>query len=122
MVRWMLSKDVDKTQKIHTGTFILNSQDNLHVFIRPFIKEESGQSNSVVISGTKIIGSFTGKTTYAGSKVDDFKGSDRAYKYLSDTARSLGVTMEQTKTKDQDEDWDAVEFYLKSNPGALTRK
>ncbi len=120
-VLWMLSEDVGKMQKIHTGTFILNSQDNLHVFIRPYIKERSGYSNSTIISGTDIIGSFTGRTTYAGSKVDDFKGSDRGYKYLSDAARSLGVTMEQNKVKEED-DWDAVEFYLKSNPGALTRK
>ena len=121
-VMWILAEDVGKKQRLHGNTFILNSQDNLHVFIRPLIKTESGQSGPVIIKGTEVIGSFKGRLTYASSKIDDFEGSNRAYTYLNTIARSLGVAIGKEAGAEPEEDWDAVEFYLKSNPGALTRK
>ena len=119
---WMLAPDIGKKQKVHRGTFVLNTQDNLHVYLRQHIKGEIGQSRAVIFEGTKISGSFDGKLTHAGSKVENFEGSDRAYRFLSDSARSLGVSIESGRSVEQDDDWDAVEFYLKSNPGAVTRK
>ncbi|MEA4978182.1 MAG: ATP-dependent helicase [Methanomassiliicoccaceae archaeon] len=119
---WILSSDVGKKQNIHKEIFALNTQDNLHFYIRQHIKAEIGQSRAVIFEGTKISGSFDGKLSYAGSKVENFKGSDRAKKFLGDTARSLGISMEDGKSVEQEDDWDAVEFYLKSNPGAVTRK
>lgn len=121
-VYWMLSEDVGKEHELHKGKFILNSQDNLHVFLRPYIKKTSAGSEAVVIDGTEIIGSFKGRISYAGSKIDDFEGSDSAYKFLNTAARSQGVLIGNTKAEEPEEDWDAVEFYLKSNPGAITRK
>jgi len=119
---WMLASDVGKKQNVHRGTFALNTQDNLHVYLRQHIKGEIGQSRAVIFEGTRISGHFDGKLTYAGSKVENFEGSDRAYRFLSDSARSLGISIEKGKSAEQDDDWDAVEFYLKSNPGAVTRK
>ena len=119
---WMLAEDVGNKPRIHGNTFILNSQDNLHVFIRPWIRKESGQSGPVIIKGTEIIGRFKGRLSYAGSKIEDFEGSDRAFRYLNTVARSLGVQIGKDSSSEPEEDWDAVEFYLKSNPGAISRK
>lgn len=121
-VMWMLAEDVGNRPILHGNTFILNSQDNFHVFLRPWIRKESGQSGPVIIKGTEIIGFFKGRLTYARSKVEDFEGSDRAFRYLNSVARSLGVQIGRDSSSEPEEDWDAVEFYLKSNPGALTRK
>lgn len=121
-VMWMLAEDVGNKPRIHGNTFILNSQDNLHVFIRPWIRKESGQSGPVIIKGTEIIGHFKGRLSYAGSKIEDFEGSDRAFRYLNTVARSLGVQIGKDSSSEPEEDWDAVEFYLKSNPGAISRK
>ena len=121
-VMWILAEDVGRKQRIHGTTFILNSQDNLHVFLRPWIRENSGQSTPVIIKGTEIIGHFKGKVSHAGSKIEDFEGSDRAFRYLNTVARSFGVRIGQDSSSEPEEDWDAAEFYLKSNPGALSRK
>lgn len=122
MVMWILAEDVDKKQILHGNTFILNSQDNLHVFLRPWIRKETGKSNPVIIKGTEIIGNFKGRLSHAGSRISDFEGSDRAFRYLNTVARTMGTPVGKTEDKDHEEDWDAVEFYLKSNPGAATRK
>ena len=48
--------------------------------------------------------------------MEEFEGSDLARKYLEDTARIFGVSL--SKGSDQvDDDWDASEFYCKTNPG-----
>ena len=70
----------------------------------------------MIFSGTKIIGHFKGKVTPTAAKMEEFEGSDLARKYLEDTARIFGVSL--SKGSDQaDDDWDASEFYCKTNPG-----
>ncbi|MCQ2069772.1 MAG: ATP-dependent helicase [archaeon] len=113
---WMPSADVDKRYRLFTGMFFINTQDNLSLYLRDMIKKECGSTVSVVFSGTKIIGQFKGKITFTSAKMDDFEGSDLARKLLDDTARSYGVSMVSGRTSD-DEDWDASEFYTKTNPG-----
>ena len=116
--RWILKEDTELMPEPFNEMLLLNTQDNLHAFLRSMIKRECGASECVVFDGTKIIGSFEGKISSSGAKVENFKGSDKAYKHMKEIARSLGVKMEEKKPQ-EDEDWDASEFYLKTNPGAI---
>jgi len=50
--------------------------------------------------------------------VENFKGSEKAYKHMKEVAKSLGVKIEEKKPPEE-EDWDVSEFYLKTNPGAV---
>ncbi|MCL1979114.1 MAG: ATP-dependent helicase, partial [Methanomassiliicoccaceae archaeon] len=117
-LRWMLKEDADADITPFTETFLLNTQDNLHVYLREMIKRECGATECVVFDGTKIIGSFFGKISASGAKVEGFKGSSKAYRQMKDVAKSVGVKIEETKPP-EDEDWDVSEFYLKTNPGAI---
>ena len=117
-VRWMLKEDVDTKPKIFKEMFLLNTQDNLHLYLREMIKRECGATECVVFDGTKIIGSFFGKISSSGAKVENFRGSDKALKHMKDVAKAQGVKFEEKKTTEED-DWDVSEFYLKTNPGAI---
>ncbi len=116
-LRWMLAEDVGKNQRRPGESFILNSQDNLHAYLRDMIKVEVGSTKSVVIANNKIIGSFTGKITAAGSKVEDFVGSERATRMMKEAAQSVGTRLD-TQRQREDDDWDVSEFYTKVNTGA----
>ncbi len=117
-VRWMLSEDFNKPTVPFTETFVLNNQDNLHFYLRDIIKRETGSRTvNVVFKGTEIIGTFDGKLTSTGAKIDNFQGSDEANKTIKAVAQTLGVKI-NTSEDPADEDWDAAEFYLKVNPGA----
>jgi ATP-dependent Lhr-like helicase len=117
-LRWILKEDAEIVPEPFKETFLLNTQDNLHIYLREMIKRECGATESVIFEGTKIIGSFEGKVASSGAKVENFKGSDKAYKCIKDTARSVGAKIEEKKQQ-EDDDWDVSEFYLKTNPGAV---
>lgn len=114
---WMLKDDLNMKIRPFVEKMLLNSQDNLHLFLRNHIKRVCGATESVVFSGTDIIASFKGKVCISGAKVEDFKGDDRAARYIKEVAKHLGVKIEESKTAEE-EDWDVSEFYLKTNPGA----
>ncbi|MCL1811388.1 MAG: ATP-dependent helicase, partial [Methanomassiliicoccaceae archaeon] len=117
-LRWILKEDAEERPEPFREMFLLNTQDNLHVYLREMIKRECGATECAVFDGTKIIGSFRGKISSSGAKVEGFKGSDKAYKYMKEVAKSQGVKIEETKPSEED-DWDVSEFYLKTNPGAI---
>ena len=115
---WILSEDVGVRPPRFLDNFVLNSQDNLHIYLRNMIKAETGAgANSVIFSGTRIVGSFKGKVCASGAKVEEFQGSDRAARILKEAAQSVGVSLESQRQRD-DDDWDVSEFYLKVNTGA----
>ncbi len=117
VLRWMLAEDVGNRPGRFTEQFLLNTQDNLHIYLRAFLKDEVESSKAVVFSGTRVVGSFKGKVCYTGAKVEDFQGSDRALRILREAAQSAGVSLE-TERQREDDDWDVSEFYVKVNPGA----
>jgi ATP-dependent Lhr-like helicase len=119
-VMWMLKEDIDKNIIPADEVFLLNTQDNLHVYIRDMIKQECGSSENVIISGTRIIGSFKGKLTVTGAKIDDLRGSDEAVKFVKDLSTALGVAPDRKK-KEEDKDWDICEFYHKTHPGSIKK-
>ncbi|MBP6021263.1 MAG: ATP-dependent helicase [Candidatus Methanomethylophilaceae archaeon] len=116
-LRWMLKDDIDAEVEEFTDKFLLNTQDNLHVYLRDYLKKACGGVECVVFFGTEIVGSFKGKVAASGAKVEDFKGSDKAMRFIIDTAKQLGVKIDDGRHP-EDEDWDVSEFYLKTNPGA----
>ena len=113
----MIAEDVGNRPGRFTEQFLLNTQDNLHIYLRAFLKDEVESSKAVVFSGTRVVGSFKGKVCYTGAKVEDFQGSDRALRILREAAQSAGVSLE-TERQREDDDWDVSEFYVKVNPGA----
>lgn len=113
---WMLTDDVGKCPPEFTETFVLNSQDNLHIYFRSMIKQEVGTTMSVVFSGTKIIGSFKGKVCTSGAKVEDFKGSEEAMHAILEAAQFSGVSVPEQEHKD-DDDWDILSLSNKLNLG-----
>ncbi len=116
-LRWMLAEDVGNRPGRFIEPFLLNTQDNLHIYLRGIMKEEVESSKSLIFNGTRIIGSFKGKVCYSGAKVEDLEGSDRAMRIMKETAQSVGVSLE-TERQREDDDWDVSEFYVKVNPGA----
>ena len=119
-VMWMLREDTDKKMDIADEMFLLNTQDNLHVYLRDMVKQECGASENVVIKGTGIIGSFKGKLTVTGAKTDDLRGTEEALKFVKDLSVSLGVSPDKRK-KEEDRDWDVCEFYHKTHPGSIKK-
>ncbi|MCL1984290.1 MAG: hypothetical protein FWG58_02680, partial [Methanomassiliicoccaceae archaeon] len=100
--------------------FLLNTQDNLHVYMRNIVKQECGSSENVIFSGTEIIGSFKGKLTITGSKTEDLKGTPEALNFVKELSVSLGVSADKKK-KEEDKDWDVCEFYHKTHPGSIKK-
>ena len=93
------------------------AQHRKRLILMNYIKQRCGSSVSTVWSGTEIIGHFKGKVAPGGAKVDDFEGSDLAKKLVEDKARSYGVALVKRSDDEYDTDWDASEFYNKTNPG-----
>jgi ATP-dependent Lhr-like helicase len=116
-LRWMLAEDIGKSSRRAGESLILNSQDNLNVYFRDMFKTETGTTRSVIIANNKVIGSFIGKITVAGAKVEDFQGNDRAARMMKEAAQSVGARLDTQRQRD-DEDWDVSEFYTKVNTGA----
>ncbi len=116
-LRWMLAEDVGKITRRAGDTFVLNTQDNLSVYFRDWIKSETGATRSVIIANNRIVGSFVGKLCASGAKVDDFQGNDRAVRLLKEASQSVGMRLDTQRQRD-DDDWDVSEFYMKVNTGA----
>jgi ATP-dependent Lhr-like helicase len=116
-LRWMLAEDVGRNVRRVGDSFILNTQDNLSIYMRDRIKAEVGGTRSVIIANNKIIGSFVGKIFGNGAKVEDFIGSDRAARMMKEAAQSVGMRLD-TQRQREDDDWDVSEFYTKVNTGA----
>jgi ATP-dependent Lhr-like helicase len=115
-LRWMLASDEGFKAPEFKEMLLLNSQDNLHFYLRESIKRKIGSSDCVVFDGTEIIGQFKGRVDAGKAKVEDFSGSDKARLFVRKTARSCGVKIEEKKR--EEDSWDVSEFYIKTNPGA----
>ncbi|MBE6517481.1 MAG: ATP-dependent helicase [Thermoplasmata archaeon] len=115
---WMLATDLGKKIDKVRDLMVLNTQDNLHVYLRDRIKEQCGATEAAVFRGTDVVGSFKGKVTASGAKVEDFKGPIDIMRFVKMTASKYGVSLRKESERESDE-WDSMEFYLKSNPGVM---
>jgi ATP-dependent Lhr-like helicase len=113
---WMLTEDVGKRPRRFSEKFVLNTQDNLHIYLRDMLKKEVGSTKSVVFSGVRVIGSFKGKVSPSGTKVEDFEGSDMAYRTIKEAAQSVGASIE-TPVQREDDEWDICTMTTKLNLG-----
>ena len=86
--------------------------------LRDRIKEQCGATEAAVFRGTDVVGSFKGKVTASGAKVEDFKGPMDIMRFVKMTASKYGVSLRKDSERESDE-WDSMEFYLKSNPGIM---
>ena len=75
---WMVREDIGKTPEMFTGSFIINTQDNLYLYLKPYIKEHTGSLRVPVFEGTEITGHFKGKMTVGDYSIEDFKGTQEA--------------------------------------------
>ena len=116
-LRWMIAEDVGKDPEPFTDTFLLNTQDNLHIYLRSLLKGEVTSGKCLIFSGTRPVGSFKGKVCPTGVKVEEFEGSDRAMAILKSVAEISGVSLETERPR-EDDDWSVSESYIKFNPGA----
>ena len=118
---WMLAEDADRKVEKVRDQFVLNNQDNLHLYLRPRLKTVTGSAtDSVVMRGTTVVGWFKGKVTASGAKVEDFQGDGTAYRFLKMVASSLGVSIEKKDT--EIDDWNIAEFYAKTNPDGFDKR
>lgn len=119
-LRWMISDDVGRNLIGFAESFVLNTQDNLSLYLRDMVKREAGSAKAVIMQGTNVIGSFKGKVCPSGAKVEEFEGSDRASRVLKEAAQACGVRLESQREM-EDDDWDVSEFYTKLNLGSRLR-
>ena len=118
---WMLASDAERKVDKVRDQFILNNQDNLHLYLRPRMKDVTGSAtDSVVFRGTQIIGWFKGKVTASGAKVDDFQGDSSAFRFVKMMASSLGVSIVDKDT--EMDDWSISDFYAKTNPNGFDKR
>lgn len=111
----MPREDIGREIKEFRDMFILNTQDNLYLFLKPWIKEHIESNRVPVFEGTRIIGHFKGKLYPGCYEVEDFKGEDRAWSFVTELGRKCGAP---TKTVVADDmDWETSEFYDRTNPG-----
>ena len=113
---WMLTEDVGKRPRRFSEKFVLNTQDNLHIYLRDMLKREVGSTKSVVFSGVRVIGSFKGKVSPSGTKVEEFEGSDMAHRTIKEAAQSVGTSIE-TPVQREDDEWDICTMTTKLNLG-----
>lgn len=116
-VHWMLAEDVEGEFPLETVEFLLNHQDNLHVYLREMIKENHGSTDTVVFSGPRIIGALKGKIGSSSIRVEEFHGDRQAWTVVKDTARARGLALDLPEVEDKEDDWELWEFYMKTHPG-----
>ena len=95
-----------------------NHEVNLHYYLRDMFNLQCGATDTVVFMGTEVVSSFRGNITASGAKVDDFKGPDDMLRFVKMAASKYGVSLRKANERESDE-WDSMEFYLKSNPGVM---
>ena len=115
---WMLAADYGKKVDKVRDLMVLNTQDNLHVYLRDRIKDQCGATEAAVFRGSDVVASFRGKITASGAKVEEFKGPMDILRFVKMTASKYGVSLRKDSDRESDE-WDSMEFYLKSNPGVM---
>lgn len=113
---WMPREDIGEEIREFRDTFILNTQDNLYLFLRPWIKENADSNRVPVIEGTEVIGHFKGKLYSGCYDVEDFKGEARAWSFVTELGRKCGAPTKTIVVED-DIDWESSEFYSRTNPG-----
>lgn len=118
---WMPKEDIGKEVKGFKDMFIINTQDNLYLFLKPYIREKAGSMRVPVFEGSEIIGHFKGKLYGGNYEVEDFKGEQRAWSLVTELGRKCGARIRTISVED-DMDWESSEFYSRTNPGIRSQR
>jgi ATP-dependent Lhr-like helicase len=114
-LRWMHKEDLDRVGTDFDDGFVLTTDDNLHSYLLPLIRERFGYS-SAIFRGSEMIGAFKGRSRGKDLFITEFVGDREARIALKQHMKAMGLTLrkigEQTIP-----DWEVQEFYEKTHPG-----
>ncbi len=97
---------------------VLSPLDSLTTFLRAAYRDvlpETGRH--AVFSGSRLIGSFDGRLRKGSLVVSDVVGEEGCRDIIAAYARRLGIAMTE-KDEVTVSEWEIMEFYRKSHPGA----
>ncbi len=119
-VHWVLKEDVERIDSVKSDTsIVLPPEDNLHTYLQSWIRQMLGGSNySIILEGSKMIGSFRGKTKGQDIIIQEFIGEQKARDVLTRYLHESGLTM-RNGGDDTVPDWEILDFYEKTHPGEV---
>jgi ATP-dependent Lhr-like helicase len=97
---------------------VIAPSDSLTTFLRAAYRDilpETGRY--AVFSGSKMVGSFEGRLAKGGLTVSDIVGGTECRRVIEAHARTLGLALSED-SEGSLSDWEVMEFYRKSHPGA----
>lgn len=97
---------------------VLSPEDNLYQFLKASFRDlmPSG-GRYAVLDGARAVGSFVGKVRDGALEVEDIDGDAICRGIVEDYARMMGMRLRRARRADAS-DWEIMEFYEKSHPGA----
>jgi ATP-dependent Lhr-like helicase len=97
---------------------VLSPEDNLYQFLKASFRDlmPSGGRHAVLL-GPRLIGSFEGKIREGSLVITDVDGDAACRRVIDWYSRMLGMRLRETRRADAS-DWEVMEFYEKSHPGA----
>ncbi|MBN1677216.1 MAG: ATP-dependent helicase [Candidatus Thermoplasmatota archaeon] len=104
-----------------TSTLVIAPSDNLVQYLRACCRDllpETGRH--AIFRGVELIGSF--EKISRGGRIEfvDIQGQEGCESVVADYARRMGAAMSD-KEDDRLSDWEIVDFYHRTHPGASTR-
>jgi ATP-dependent Lhr-like helicase len=120
-VYWIMKEDVKQLGKVKfTEEFVLGPEDNLHVYLAEWIRQNLGGSYfSVIMDGPSMIGSFRGRVKATDIVLHDFKGDKNARNIMTRYLKELGLTIRVDDDTGTIPDWEVQAFYEKTHPGEV---
>ncbi len=119
VIHWATREAFDRLGKTRPRAgVVLPPLDSLTTFLRAAYRDilpETGRH--AVFSGSRLIGSFDGRSRKGALVVSDIVGEDGCRDIIAAYARRLGIAL----TEDDEgvvSEWEIMEFYRKSHPGA----
>ena len=97
---------------------VLSPEDNVYQFLKASIRDfMPPDGRYAVLRGPEVIGSFAGRVRKGTLEVGEIDGDQECRRSVDAYARMIGVRMRETRSTDTS-DWEIMEFYEKSHPGA----
>jgi ATP-dependent Lhr-like helicase len=97
---------------------VLSPEDNLYQFLKHSFRDLMPPSGRyAVLRGPRVVGSFEGKVRDGALEMGDIDGDASCRKIVEMYARMIGMRLRETRRADAS-DWEIMEFYEKSHPGA----
>jgi ATP-dependent helicase Lhr and Lhr-like helicase len=115
-LHWMLGEDLSSMDESFGESFVLTPEDNLYLYLKPWIKETRPSMSSVIFRGTEVVGAFSYRKRGKDIIITEFEGDREARALLNKHVKRLGLTIRGEETGGIP-DWEIQEFYEKVHPG-----